>query len=134
MNVEILRIKDLLNDGTRGALRIEGRFQCYTLELPWKDNQKDISCIPLGNYVCSKVKNVYTRHGSLIPVTFEIKDVPNRSGVLFHAGNFLTETLGCVLLGEAAAHGPSVLSSGLAFAKFLETLDTEIFNLCILEA
>ena len=27
----------------------------FTLELPWKDNQRNISCIPAGYYFCNRV-------------------------------------------------------------------------------
>ena len=35
-----------------GKLYCSGEFIAHTLELPWKDNEKSISCIPQGNYKC----------------------------------------------------------------------------------
>ena len=37
-------------DGTNGKLKCDGEFICYTIELPWKNNEKRVSCIPVGKY------------------------------------------------------------------------------------
>ena len=77
-----------------GTLTIGG-FTCKTLELPWRNNQQNISCIPADQtYVCQRV------HSNKFGDTFEIKDVGNeRKYILFHAGNSPKNTSGCVLLG-----------------------------------
>ena len=36
--------------GTNGTLTLNGHFVCFTLELPWKENKRNISCIPEGKY------------------------------------------------------------------------------------
>jgi hypothetical protein len=64
-----------------------------TLELPWKDNQKSISCIPQGNYIC---KNIIRPNRSW---ALHLQDVPNRSEVLIHSGNYTTDIRGCILIG-----------------------------------
>jgi hypothetical protein len=35
---------------TIGELFLNGEKMCDTLELPYKDNQRSISCIPAGEY------------------------------------------------------------------------------------
>lgn len=76
----------------------------YTIELPWKDNQKDISCIPQGIYNCIPYNS------NDFPNTYAILNVPGRVGVLFHHGNFACDvflsgksydsnTKGCILPG-----------------------------------
>ena len=35
---------------TLGNLYYNDELICYTIELPWKNNQKSISCIPPGLY------------------------------------------------------------------------------------
>ena len=71
-------------------------FQCDTLELPWRDNKKNISCIPTGVY---KVKKRYSeKHKNHLHIT----GVTGRSYILIHSGNYNTHTLGCVLVGELA--------------------------------
>lgn len=68
-------------------------FQCVGLELPWLDNKFRVSCIPAGNY--KAVKHVSPKFGD----SFWIKDVPARSGILIHRGNFVRNTAGCLLPG-----------------------------------
>jgi hypothetical protein len=37
-------------EGTNGTLFNSGKFLCHTIELPWNDNKRNISCIPEGTY------------------------------------------------------------------------------------
>ena len=67
-----------------------------SLELPWKNNEHQISCIPVGEYV---VKKSYSEH---LGYVFEVCDVPERSRILIHKGNYVEETKGCILLGRGA--------------------------------
>lgn len=75
-----------LNNETLGTLvlfRGEELLATFrVLELPWRDNLTNVSCIPEGTYDCEKV--VSPTHGLCILV----KDVPSRSSILIHAGNF----------------------------------------------
>lgn len=83
-----------------------GKFTCKTLELPWLDNKRQISCIPKGEYVVEK--RTSARYGE----HFWIKNVPGRDTILIHNGNFAYNTkespdgkdtpdiLGCVLVGD----------------------------------
>jgi len=65
-----------------------------TLELPWKDNQRRVSCIPVGAYKCKKHRS--PRFG----LSLWLQDVPNRSEILIHQGNFYADILGCILIGK----------------------------------
>jgi hypothetical protein len=67
---------------------------CYALELPWRGNERRVSCIPSGTYPA--VLHTSPRFGKSI----WIKEVPGRSEILIHKGNFNHDTLGCPLLGE----------------------------------
>ena len=69
-------------------------FKCKTLELPWKDNKRRVSRIPSNHYEI--VKHISPRFGK----SLWIKDVPNRSEILIHRGNYHRDTLGCILVGE----------------------------------
>ena len=69
-------------------------FSFYTLELGWNDNEKRISCIPKGTY------NVEKRSSPKYKNHFHILDVPNRSMILIHNGNYNTHTKGCILVGR----------------------------------
>lgn len=81
--------------GCYGSLAI-GNFDCYTLELPWYDNTPNISCIPIGRYTASIDKNVTIGKQYVI----RLQDVPNRTGILIHVGNYTDEIAGCILVGN----------------------------------
>ena len=105
---------------TVGVLCHNGIPICFTLELPWKDNHNDQSCIPPGSYPVSRF--VSDKHG----VTLCIKDVPGRTGILFHCGNKCTDTLGCIIVGKEFAeiphHGVVIYDSRKAFDLFVPDL------------
>lgn len=64
-----------------------------TLELPWLNNQRNISCIPQGRYdVVPRTSKRFGKH-------FHIKDVENRKWILIHSGNYYTDIRGCILIG-----------------------------------
>jgi hypothetical protein len=79
---------------TRGALVIDGTFICMTLERPWLDNKRNVSCITPGWYTCRRI------HSPRFGETFEVCDVPGRTHILFHAGNKPGDTEGCILTGQ----------------------------------
>ena len=95
-------IIDRLNEGekqTESLLTVlnekeETIFNCYTLELPWNDNKKQVSCIPKGEY------NVEKRQSTKYKNHFHVLDVPNRSYILIHQGNYNWHTKGCILVGK----------------------------------
>lgn len=78
-------------EGTNGRLECEGRFLSYTIELPWKSNEKRVSCIPEGKYLIKK------RYSNKFKWHLEIMNVSNRSLILFHpANNAQNELNGCI--------------------------------------
>ena len=104
-----------------GVLLDGGLPFCVTIERPWLDNRKNESCIPEGNYVCRRVAS--PKFGN----TFEVCDVPNRAAILFHKGNLVEDTHGCIVVGEmfeSLKGMPAVLSSGKAMKEFLERTAT----------
>ena len=70
-------------------------FSCKTLELPFKGNQKRISCIPKGKY------NVKRRYSLKYGNHFHILNVPNRDFILIHNANYWFQLLGCIAVGQA---------------------------------
>lgn len=66
-----------------------------TLEDAWRNNERGVSCIPAGTYICKRFESV--RFGS----TFLVTNVPGRDSILFHAGTSHKDTRGCILLGRA---------------------------------
>ena len=129
------------DQGTFGVLYHDD-WWCFTLELPWRDNKANISCIPAGEY---KVTRRYSP--SFKRETYWIKDVPNRGYILIHSANFAGDTSkgwhtnlkGCVTLGmvTAVAKNPKgkfqecVSRSREAIRKLENKLGKKDFNLII---
>lgn len=124
LNLERIMASD---DCIFGKLYFNNDFFCFTLELPDRNNEEDISCIPRGFYHC--VKTISPKFGT----TFMIKDVPNRHNILFHWGNYPKDTKGCVLLGESMHISSNmVTNSKVIFEKFMKQLgDADSFDLSI---
>ncbi|GIZ09385.1 DUF5675 family protein [Flavobacterium sp. UMI-01] len=99
-------------EGTNGKLQCEGKLICYTIELPWKNNEKQVSCIPEGKYFIRK------RYSQKFKWHLEVIDVQNRSFILFHtANNALRELNGCIA-PVTKLSGPGLgLMSRIAFTK-----------------
>jgi hypothetical protein len=77
---------------TLGKLEIDN-WSCCTLELPWRDNNQGISCIPAGTYRCVRRESQkYGQH-------WHLQAVPKRSFILIHAGNYFRQIQGCILVG-----------------------------------
>lgn len=74
-------------------------YETKTLELPWKNNQQGTSCIPDGDYVVRKRKA--SESPSLDYDHFMVEEVPDRSYILWHSGNYHTQIKGCMLHGQA---------------------------------
>lgn len=133
--IELVRTTVLENAPQVGMLLFNGYPELLTFELPDKQNQRNISCIPEGVYVAERVLGVTTLGGTYISETFRLQDVPGRSGILFHIGNTEKDTQGCILLGlklGALGGAPGVSESKIAFEKFLTlTRDFDSFELCI---
>lgn len=98
-----------LTDRTLGSIYSpQGGIICKTLELPWKDNQRSISCIPEGKYLVTKEKPIPAddpntevdesggRHAR--PYShFRFHNVKGRSGILIHRGADVNHSQGCIL-------------------------------------
>lgn len=95
---------------TRGELTVvrfgqpEILFRCFTLELPWANNQRRVSCMPIGVYTAkylptSKFPTLARRASWYKGKLWELTDVPGRSEIKFHHGTTVADTEGCVLVG-----------------------------------
>ena len=130
--VNLLIIRDTFTDvSTLGQLFLNGERFCDTLELPWKDNQRRISCIPEGEF---KVRiRVARESASRDYVHLLVQEVPNRDYILFHRGNSAKDTRGCILVGQGSQHNTvhnSVLAMDLLMKEILNLGGTNI-NLII---
>lgn len=106
-------------EGTNGKLACEGQFICHTIELPWKNNETRVSCIPEGEYFIRK------RYSTKFHWHLEILDVQNRRLILFHpANNALQELHGCIA-PVTKISGPGL---GLLSRKAFTKLKTLVFK------
>lgn len=110
-------------DGTNGKLESEGKLICYTIELPWKRNERRISCIPEGNYFIRK------RYSAKYQWLLELVDVPNRTYILIHpANNAQKELRGCIA-PVTKLSGPGLgLMSRKAFEKLKDLVYKALDN------
>lgn len=124
MNTYILRRARQTGDATYGELRTEGGWViCLTLEEPWRMNKRNISCIPPGSY--RMVKRLSPKRGIYV---WELVDVPGRSNIQIHAGNFLSDTEGCPLVGLQHSDPeapPSIHDSQRAFRMWMGATEPE---------
>lgn len=87
------------DDGTQtiGTLSIKrngASLTLKTLELPYKNNAKNISSIPKGTYQCK-----YTFSPRFLKYTYEIMNVTGRTGIRVHTANYVSSLQGCIALG-----------------------------------
>jgi hypothetical protein len=79
----------ILNDDLRPL------FSSLSLERGWRDNERNVSCVPLGEY---KLKLEYSN--KFQRDLWELKGVPNRSECKFHSANYWYQLNGCIALGR----------------------------------
>lgn len=80
-------------DCTLGKLKFKDEA-LDTLELPWKNNQQLVSCIPDGKYTVKKTYSPKFRKDM-----WEVLKVPDRSGIRIHGANYVSELRGCIAPG-----------------------------------
>ena len=130
--INLLLIRDTFSDiSTIGELFLNGERMCDTLENPWINNKKNVSCIPKGEY---KVRLRLARESATRDyLHLLVEDVENRSYILFHRGNTAKDTSGCILVGLGSQQdfvSNSVLAMDLLI-KEIVNLGGENINLII---
>lgn len=86
---------------TRGLITLEDGTQIYSLELPWRDNQKNISCVPPGIY--KLIPYTSPKHDS----TWYLENAElgvggagfEREFCEIHSANWASQLEGCIALG-----------------------------------
>lgn len=132
--------------GTLGTINFNGTI-FNTGELPWKNNESNLSCIPTGSYTCT-----YGFSDHLQRNIYNIQGTGNRVGCEIHNGNYcgnvnkinpitgtnyLSNVLGCIILGfsKGMLSGQmAVLNSVEALTKFESMLNNDTFQLTIVNA
>ena len=115
------------DEGTFGRFQLPTGQTVYTVERPWLSNAPRLSCIPCGEYMCGP--RPYHRGGY---DAVEIKGVPGRSHILFHVGNYPSDVLGCIGVGERFAPVGTrigVTNSRVTFKEFMRHYGGREFRL-----
>ena len=89
MELELLRTYYPM--GTNGKILLQGKLISYCIELPWKNNHAQVSCIPEGRYELEKRWSPkFLRH-------LQVMDVKDRDYILIHPANdAMHELRGCI--------------------------------------
>lgn len=127
------------DEGTFGLLEGEA-LRMQTGELPWRNNIRSHSCVPVGTYRCQP--HVSPRLGKC----FWVKDVPGRSEILIHVANYMgdvdkgwrSQLEGCIAIGFGHSENSSgqdmVTDSRHALEKLMEYTGWTPFMLEIVNA
>ena len=137
LNVNLFRMQRS-DQGTFGIVMFND-FKCHSLELPWKDNKRSVSCIPDGSYLVKP--RISPKYGEV----YWVSDVPGRTFILIHPGNWAGDTSkgfkshvnGCILLGQQRgllAGQLAVLNSRITVKRFENKLQMQPFTLNIYES
>jgi len=81
--------------GVIGELHIPGYHDAlYTVERPWLNNKRFVSCIPEGTYP------LVHHQGTKWPSAIRLENVPGRYGILIHSGTLPQNFKGCIGVGQ----------------------------------
>ena len=130
--INLLLIRDTFTkESTIGELFLNGERICDTLENPWIDNQRNVSCIPQGIY---PVRLRLPRESATRDyIHLLVKDVKYRDYILIHIGNTAKDTSGCILVGLGSQQdfvSNSTLAMDLLIKEIIH-LGAENINLII---
>ena len=106
----ILRLdrKPTYLETTFGQLFIDGVVECQTLEDAIRDHKiQDETCIPAGRYRITLEDS--RRFG---PDTITIGEVVGFSFVRIHGGNTVSDTDGCIIVGDRIDREKATISGG----------------------
>ena len=89
--MELILQRTYFKGGTNGTLFYKDLFLGFTIELPWLENKRNISCIPEGTYeLKARFSEKFKQH--LI-----LNNVKNRNLILLHPANDAKKELeGCI--------------------------------------
>jgi len=80
-------------DCTIGVMQANDGLMCFTMERPWLNNKRNVSCIPVGEYMCRPYSS------QKYPEVWEVKSVKDRSKILIHVANVVSDVEGCIGVG-----------------------------------
>lgn len=116
----ILNRTTFTDRSTIGELFVDGKLECYTLELSARIQPGVKNCIPAGRYeivmLWSTRFNMNTPH---------IQNVPGRTFIEIHPGNKPDDTEGCILPGKTK-NMDWVGSSRVAYTTLIPKIEKKL--------
>ncbi len=82
-------------NGIIGEMRV-GDWRAPSIERPWVDNMRGVSCVPTGRYTARWLLS--PKHERFL---YHLIDVPDRDEIEIHPANVFEQLLGCLALGRA---------------------------------
>ena len=127
-DIEIIRVQQNARQ-TLSVVTVDRQVVCFALELPWRMNERSISCIPCGTYDARKyISKKYNR------VCICLAGVHGRDYVSIHPGNTINDTHGCILPGMSVKKDTfdtlKVVESSKALNEILK-LSSDFINITI---
>ena len=114
------------------------------IELPWRNNAPDISCIPPGTYHGHMIQSPHFQRA-----VYVLDDVPDRSAIEIHPANFggcvalgfYSDLRGCcapglyrgslLVPGSEDVQQRAVMQSMRAFQQFMDAMDRDALTLIV---
>ena len=117
--MELELVRKYYPGGTTGQIFDQGSLVTHSIELPWKDNHAQVSCIPEGRYeLVKRWSPKFNRH-------LQVMNVPKRNSILIHPANdALKELKGCIAPVSIITGAGMGLRSRMA----LETLTSLVYG------
>ena len=143
MNITVVRQKSNSNE-TLGAMFIDGKFFCYTLEDEFRTVKvSEETRIPAGSYniTLRREGGMYARYSDRFnedhPMIW-VRDVPNFQYIYIHIGNTEVDTAGCILVGRHSSeqHGRFTISDSTSIyvelhKMIVDAVDTKQENVTL---
>lgn len=101
--------------GKLDLLWLPNHKDIYTLE-PKKGDYRQNCCIPQGLYNCRK----YTSNDH--KDVWKVLDVPGRTDILIHVGNYAKDTKGCILVGLGIEEDKHMITYSKKAIEYLRSI------------
>lgn len=128
MSLVTLHYQNYRADGIFGKLCFDGKPDTFCVTLSHAYEQDDGSYEPIVAPAIYTCKRGYHELANGVPFqTFEILGVNGHSGLLFHAGNWNSDSHGCTLLGKTVVRDAKgqwmITNSKDTFNEFMKLLE-----------
>jgi len=135
MSALLYRFARFGDEGIAGHL-IASTFRCCTLELPFRDNQRDVSSIPAGEYQLVSSPSKHTHYLENDGVSVHDKLGVARWGIRFDVANWAHQLLGCIAVGRGLGFLNGMIAvqdSHVTREKLIDTLNRQYITSLIIE-